>query len=281
MSGIRKLLLVGVSLIALSGVPAIAADFNERFEGPKPAVSGINGKIEFGYLYLDVPGGSADAFYGIGSLSAPIGHSFGLQIDAGIGRADTNPDITIGGVGAHGFWRDPDKGLVGLYGHYVRASGAGSGSVWRIGAEAEAYLDRISLEAFAGADIARGGGSSRTFFTGDLVAAFYATDNFRIHAGIGHAFDETYGRVGAEAMLPFGANNVALFGDGSFNGDTQTYRVGLRVYFGESGKSLKARHREDDPRTRLFDVIPVSTPAAAPSPPPPPPDECTYPCYPT
>lgn len=270
----RKLLLVGVSLIAMAGAPAAAADFNERFEGRKPAVSGVNGKIEFGYLYLDFLGGDADMIYGIGSFSAPIGHSFGIQVDAGLGRVDTRPDITLGGVGVHGFWRDPDQGLLGVYGHHLRASSAaGDATAWQIGVEGEAYFERITIEAFAGADVVRSGGVSNTFFSGNLTAAFYVTDNLRIHAGVGHSFDETVGKIGAEAILPFAANNVAIFGDGSFGSDTQTYRVGLRVYFGEGGKSLKARHREDDPRSRLFDAIPTpaAAPAAAPPPPPPPP----------
>lgn len=56
-------------------------------------------------------------------------------------------------------------------------------------------------------------------------------------------------------MLPFASNNIALFGDAKFGDDTQDYRVGLKLYFGESGKSLIARHREDDPKERLLDFF--------------------------
>jgi hypothetical protein len=95
-----------------------------------------------------------------------------------------------------------------------------------------------------------------TYFTGEALGAFYVTDNVRIHGGVGHRFDETFGRIGAEAILPFAANNVALYTDGTFGSDTTTIRAGLRVYFGQRGKSLIDRHREDDPKIRLFDGAP-------------------------
>lgn len=246
--------------IALAiGGTASAADVQEiaPVAATKPAVSGFNGKIEFGYLNLDVDGlGSADGGYAIGSVSAPIAERFGVQVDAGLAKVDTNPDITLGGVGLHGFWRDPDVALLGLYGHYVRAStDLGDASAFRLGGEGEVYLDRFSLEGFAGADIVDGDNDNETYFSGDLVAAFYPTDNIRIHGGVSHSFDETFGKVGAEAILPFASNNVALFADAKFGDDVQDYRVGLKLYFGESGKSLIARHREDDPKARLLDFF--------------------------
>ncbi|KQZ87145.1 hypothetical protein ASD64_06790 [Mesorhizobium sp. Root157] len=253
----RVHLLTTTAVFFTLGFSAQAADFQEKFEG-KPAVSGINGKLEIGYSRTDVSGTSddLDALHGIGSIALPVAQQFGVQIDAGVGRFDTDPSITAAGVGAHGFWRNPDQGLLGVYGHYVRTSGGGQNAdVWRLGAEGEAYFDRISVEAFVGADFVDTNAGNDTFFNGDLVAAFYATDNIRIHAGVGHQFDETFAKVGGEAMLPFASNNVSLFADAGFGEDTQAYKVGLRIYFGESGKSLKARHREDDPQARLLDFF--------------------------
>ena len=257
MGAMRAYLLTTTAIFLALGVAANAADFQEKFEG-KPAVSGINGKLDIGYNQTNISGASDEpsAVYGIGSISFPVAQQFGVQIDAGAARFDTDPHITAAGIGAHGFWRDPDQGLLGVYGHYVRLSGGGDGgSIWRLGAEGEAYFDRVSVEAFVGADFVDGDGVDDTFFSGDLVAAFYATDNFRIHAGIGHQFDETFAKVGGEAMLPFASNNIALFADAGIGDDAQTYNVGLRIYFGEAGKSLKDRHRQDDPRTRLLDFF--------------------------
>jgi hypothetical protein len=239
------------------GLSAQAADFQEKFEA-KPAVSGINGKLEIGYSNIDISGSSdnLNGIYGVGSIALPVTEQFGVQIDAGVGSFDTSPDTTAAGIGAHGFWRDPSQGLLGIYGHYANVSGGGqSANVWRLGTEGEAYFDRVSLEAFVGADFVDTPGGNATFFSGDLVAAFYATDNFRVHAGIGHQFDETFAQVGGEAMLPFASNNIALFADADIGEDVQAYNVGLRIYFGESGKSLKARHRQDDPRSRLLDFF--------------------------
>lgn len=253
----KTYLLTSTAIFLALGLTVQAADFQERFEG-KPAVSGINGKLEVGYSAIDFSGVSdnLNAVYGIGSVSLPVAQQFGVQIDAGVGRFDTDPNVTVAGIGAHGFWRDPSQGLLGVYGHYVNLSGGGqNASVWRLGAEGEAYLDRVSFEAFVGADFVDANVGNKTFFSGDLVAAFYATDNFRVHAGVGHQFDETFAKVGAEAMLPFASNNVALFANANLGGDTQAYKVGLKIYFGESGKSLKARHREDDPHTRLLDFF--------------------------
>lgn len=107
--------------LALAGT-ASAADMQEPVEvsTSKPAVSGFNGKLEFGYLHFNPEGlDSAGGAYGIGSFSAPVGERFGIQVDAGFARVDANPDISIGGIGLHGFWRDPDVALLGLYGHYA------------------------------------------------------------------------------------------------------------------------------------------------------------------
>ena len=212
------------AIIAVSGMMgsvAFAADapasFEEKFDGVKPAVSGINGKIEAAYTY--------------------VGTGFGAAV--------------------HAFWRNPDTALLGFYGDVVRYDTDFGPDVttWRYGAEGELYLDRVSLEGFIGGDTVDAGGFNETYFSAEAMAAFYVTDDFRIHAGVGHRFDDTFGRVGAEAMLPFAGRNVALFGDGTFGDDVTTARAGLRVYFGEAGKSLKDRHRQDDPRIRLFDVF--------------------------
>ena len=232
----------------------VPANFEERFEGPKPAVSGINGKIEAAYTYVDVDNfGDTNMGDVAGAISFPLGQQFGLQIDGGIGDAEDFG--TTVGAAVHAFWRNPDVALLGFYGDVVRLDGGFDVNLtnWRLGAEGELYLDRFSVEAFAGADITDGDDVSETYFSGEALAAFYATDDIRIHAGVGHRFDETFGRVGAEALLPFASRNVALFGDGLFGEDVTTARVGLRVYFGEPGKSLIQRHREDDPRIRLFD----------------------------
>lgn len=273
--------------VSISGA-VLAADFNEKFEGVKPAVSGFNGKLDLGYTYLDLGGTSPhyNSFTGIGSISAPLGQSFGVQFDAGLGRiSNSGGSANAAGIGSHLFWRNPDSGLIGAYGHYVRLSGGGASlSTVRLGAEAEAYIDQISLEGFVGADITRfSAGGHKSTASLDFTAAYYFTDNFRAQAGISHSFDKTLGKLGMEAMLPLAANNVALYADGAFGSHITKISTGVRIYFGESGKSLKARHREDDPKARLFDLYAISglAPAAGVTPPPPPPGGCETGFHPT
>lgn len=254
--------------VAATGSAFAADSFTERFEGKKPAVSGINGKIEFGYLYTDIeiaPGFSVDgdAFFGQGAVSVPVGHSFGIQIDAGGFTGDlATVDISGAGIGGHFFWRDPDVALLGGYVHYVNTDIAGVIDLdnIRYGVEGELYLDRFSIEGFVGADyldVSVGPFSvDDTFFAAEGVAAFYPTDNLRIFAGIEHAFDETALIAGGEFLFNTGWQaEPAVFARGAFSGDSTTVMAGLKFYFGESGKSLIRRHREDDPQIGLFNNV--------------------------
>lgn len=243
-----------------------ATDFQERFEGAKPAVSGLNAKLDLGYLYTDfdkLPG-SMDGGQIIGSVSAPLGQSFGVQVDAGyanLGLSSLPIDVELSGVGVHGFWRDPDVGLLGVYGHYVAINPSvipGSIDSFQYGVEGEAYFGRVSIDVFAGANTLEfPGGFGDTYFAGQLRGAYYLTDNLRVDAGVLQQFDETFGQAGFEAMLPVGPNMASLYANGTF-GDETTVRAGLRFYFGQSGKSLMARHREDDPQARLLDYFALS-----------------------
>jgi len=73
----------------------------------EPAVSALNAK-------LGAQGGSLDGMatgIGFGSFTTPLGHSFGVQVDAGAGSVDSK---TYWSTGAHLFWRAPSVGLLGL-----------------------------------------------------------------------------------------------------------------------------------------------------------------------
>ena len=76
------------------------------------AVDGVNGKL------AGLGGSFANnSLYGaIGSLSTPLGCGYGLQIDATAASFDGR---FLGAIGGHLFWRDPSRGLLGLYGSYA------------------------------------------------------------------------------------------------------------------------------------------------------------------
>ncbi len=255
---------------------ALAADtFTERYDGQKPAVSGINGKLEFGYLYNEfevAPGVSidGDAFVGQGAISFPVTTHFGLQIDAGGFAGDIGGfDISGAGVGGHFFWRDPDVALVGVYAHYVNTDIGGVLDMdnVRYGVEGELYLNRVSLEGFVGADYLEASigpfSASDTFFSGEAIAAFYPVDNLRVFAGVQQAFDETSFIAGGEYLFNTGWQaEPAVFARGAFSDDSTSVMAGLKFYFGEQGKSLIRRHREDDPQINLFDNVGAAGTAA-------------------
>ena len=263
-SNIRRFTTTTAMLLVMTGA-SVAADFQEKFEGAKPAVSAINGKLDLGYFYQDLEPTAfhVDGGYGIASISAPLGQSFGVQLDAGFMRLNPSipavDDLDAAGAALHAFWRNPDQGLVGFYGQYTRFSGTGGPDIdaLRYGIEGEAYLGRVSLEAFVGADTVDSGPLNNTLFAGELKAAYYVTDNIRLEAGVLHQFDETFGRIGFEAALPVLSSRAAIYSLATFGDDATSVRAGLRFYFGAADKSLMARHREDDPAARLLDYFDI------------------------
>ncbi len=101
------------------------------------AVSGINGKLNYS-------GGNMDSFEGhnvSGSFSLPLAPNFGFQVD---GLYTHVSDRDFYGAGAHLFWRDWDKGLLGVTAATVHEKGIDS---FQGGLEAEYYLDKFTLAA--------------------------------------------------------------------------------------------------------------------------------------
>ena len=222
---------------------------------PLPAVDGINAKID-GY------GGGANhsnRFYGTnGSLSVPLAHQWGLQVDGGIGSADGI--VSYGGAG-HLFWRDPSIGLLGFYGSYSHWNGIDTGDLGHISAntgryaaEGEYYLSRWTIGGVAGvemlsfnSDVASLSVPNRFF---DVVtASYYVTDNFKLSIGHRYIFDRNALALGGEhGFALVGGRMAALFTEGTL-GEHGTYSAlaGLRIYFGQHDKTLIERNRQDDP----------------------------------
>ncbi|MCP4308930.1 MAG: hypothetical protein GY788_29480, partial [bacterium] len=115
-----------------------------------PAVDGINAKASgFG----GAVGGRA-LYGGEGSVAMPLGFQYGLQIDGLVAGFEnqTQGDVTIGAIAGHLFWRDPSRGLLGAYGHYVHADAFSGVDLYAGAAEAALYLGRFTLEGIAGVD---------------------------------------------------------------------------------------------------------------------------------
>lgn len=216
-----------------------------------PAVSAINGKIAIMGNYSDTD--SVDDIYGgiaAGSLTIPGDHRFGVQFDGVLGA---DHDSHVAGIGGHFFWRDPTSALVGLTGSYVvkNNDSASDQSASRLGAEGELYLDQFTVSARGGYQF--GSNVDDGTYSG-LDISWYATDNLKFSVGAANdpQFDTT-GRAGIEFQPGlFGVPGLSFFADGAVGDDGfATASVGVRFYFGDKEKTLKDRHRYDDPEENL------------------------------
>ncbi len=266
---------IAITVLATSILmsPALAGDISGV--GGLPAVSGVNAKasVEGGHLYDD------EGVLGLGSLSMPIAHSYGVQFDGALGSIDGE---TLGGGAVHLFRRDPASYLLGVYASYHTWDDI---DIWRVAGEVELYLGRVSVEGLIGVegiDVPNQIGGLDVFQDDDehLFAiadvAYYLTDNFRISGGYRYVAEESLGRAEAEYLFASQLGSHSVFVSGQF-GDSDLDRItgGIRFYLGaDPSKSLIRRHREDDPANRVpdfvtLDVVPPVPPPAAPPPPPP------------
>lgn len=224
------------TLLGLVSAAAVAAD---------PAVNQTN--LKFTGLGGEVAGESA--WSGVASLTSPIGQEWGLQIEGGVGGAESD---TMVGAALHLFSRDPDSYLVGLFAAHTTESDLDI-DVTKVGAEAEIYLQQITVLAKAGYQFSED--VSDTAFA-SVDVRWYATDNFTITAGSDVTRHNTIGRLEIEyqpdiANMPGLALNVrGAIGDNDYD----SVMAGVTYYFGTDA-SLKDRHRKQDPDSALFSLF--------------------------
>lgn len=252
------------SLMTISMLSAIAAALTATsvHAADAPAVSKLNGSASLSgiYHYQDNLSEGLDGMLS-GSLSVPLTHSFGFQVDA---TAATTDDDGAAGVGGHLFWRDPAKGLIGLTGAYVtfpNVGGAVDMNLTRFGGETEYYLGNLTL-AFSGGY--QDGKNTADGFYGTAKAYWYADDNLRL--GIGatkNPLSDTAAVLDLEYQPEFGVKSGMTFFVGTTLGRDNLViaQSGIRFYFGDS-KSLKQRNREDDPAPITDDIFKQVNPAS-------------------
>lgn len=247
-------LVAGAFAAALVVGPCAMAE-EARPETAKPAVSGINGKI-------DVTAGAVDSYNTTlysGSVSAPLGHSFGAQLDFTGGEFSASRVL---GMGGHLFWRDPDIGLAGIV-----ASRSGFGDIWgsRYGAEAEAYLGPLTLALTGGWQ----NGERSVFIHTPWYGAdlrYYPMDDLMLEVGGSHYAKLNAGHLGFEWRPGFldALPGATLFADTAIGNKGYDHSLaGVRIYFGGGDKPLIRRHREDDPLGMLVGGVAGSGSSAA------------------
>ncbi len=243
--------MLAVLLAIVQSITVAAASEPSPAPAPReqslPAVDGINGKLVFGGA---VDG--TDTYAVGGAIAIPLGHAFGLQIDAGAGELDSYEfgDIPVYLGAAHLFWRDPATGLVGIYGDYVHVDYAGGLKFYTAAVEGGLYVDRFTVDGRIGV---KGGDVIDADFFDQLNLLYYPLDDLNIRIGHSYAFENHSFLYGAE--WAFGSANGAatsLFVAGRLaeGGSSKTF-AGLRLYLGQSDKSLIRRHREDDPASDM------------------------------
>jgi len=215
------------------------------------AVSAPNGK-------MGVSTGSMDSHARknfMGSFTVPLGTNFGFQADV---LYNDVAETEFYGAGAHLFWRDSDFGLMGITLGGIHGDNVDS---WSAGLEGEYYLGNCTLGArggIAGLDLAFG---PVPFFDTDqeeyyaaAEAGFYPVDDLLLSVSHTYVFGNGLTQGKLEYQTPL--NGVSFFvdiGQGENNYDHAL--VGLQWYFGGGDKSLKSRHRQDDPANMLNSIL--------------------------
>lgn len=184
-----------------------------------------------------------------GGLTLPVGERWGLQIEGG--AAGIGGD-SIYGTAGHFFTRDPESYLLGIYAAYASEENF-SLDATRVGAEAEIYLNQISVLAKAGYQFSS---TTTEGAFGDIELKWYVSDNFAVSAGAGIDEKETLGHGSVEWQPGFSAlPGLAFRVDGSV-GDDDYHSIlgGISYYFGADA-SLKDRHRKQDPELELIKLF--------------------------
>lgn len=214
-----------------------------------PAVSTPNGSLD---LRLGT-GSNSTLIYGAGgTFSVPAGDNLGIQADFGV----QNYDLLTGTAALHVFTRDPSTYLVGVTAGIVRSNVA---SLSAIGAEGELYIDRLTIGGWAGYaylnyDLPAAPDKSGLFATGEV--SFYPTDDLRLSLGASSILGYKSVGIGAEFHPPGLDLPLSMTADARYGEDGRySATAGVKVYFGDPGKSLLARNREDDPPDRGLDLF--------------------------
>jgi hypothetical protein len=197
----------------------------EQFGYSGKAVAETNGQLSI-FGGQDENGG---LYGGAPSLTIPLGDSLGLQIDGIAGFVAD--EVGFAGGAAQLFYRDPQKGLIGVAGGGYYLEGDSQYAVSAIG---EYYLETVTLEATVG------------YLTGDVIdgevygrvgLSIYTNPNLRIGAGLTYyETAELGGDVTIEALLT-DIPGMALFATGAFDDAGALGYGGVRFYF-NSGSNL-------------------------------------------
>ena len=230
--GVRRLGLRAALFVCLAGFPGAAAlaDSDRAVSAPVLTVDSQAGSV----------GGEASEYVGA-AYTAPLGHSFGVQLDGALGQSG---DRGQGGLGGHVFWRDPNLALLGATTMWSRIGGW---NVFRHGLEAEAYVGDYTVLTAAGIQRGDANKGARSTGYGNAAVSWYSRDDLKLTLG-GTGFSNSRTGYSAIEWKPDDAIPWTLFGvAGAGNAGPGFALLGTRFTFGNVGTSLKDRDRHGDP----------------------------------
>jgi len=238
--GMKLIRFALIVILVLCTAPAFAGD----------AVSSLNGKMDFSYGDMDSNRGRSLT----GSINIPLAKYWGLQAN---GLYTHVSQRSFYGTGLQLFWRNSDKGLIGVGVAGVHNSDIDSYIGGMVG---EYYLGNFTLGVKAGVaniDYAIGPVPFiETDETDPYVGAsigFYPIENLLLEASYSYSFDNNLYACKIEYQTPI--QGFSVFVDLSTGDqDYDQSLLGIRYYFGK-GKSLIKRHREDDLQNNVTHVI--------------------------
>ena len=142
--------------------------------------------------------------------------------------------------------------MLGLFAAYA-SENAFDLDATRVGAEAELYINQVSILLAAGYQFSD---TVEDTAFGNIEVRWYVTDDFAVSAGGSFDDENSIGRAGVEWRPGFSAlPGLAFRVDGAFGEDDyQSIMGGLTYYFGADA-SLKDRHRRQDPGSALNDLL--------------------------
>ncbi|MCG8685143.1 MAG: hypothetical protein MI892_09730 [Desulfobacterales bacterium] len=228
-----------IFILLLCSEPVIAGD----------AVSSLNGKMAFSYGDMDSNRGKNLT----GSVSSPISKNIGIQID---GLYTNVSDRDFYGAGIQIFWRDSEIGLLG--GSFA---GVNESDMYSLtgGFVGEYYLDLFTFGLSAGyAKINYD--NPVLFIDTDKTEPYigcsigvYPIDDLLFEFAYNYVFENHLYQCNIEYQTPL--NGLCVFADlAKGDNDYDQSLFGLRYYFGKQ-KTLKKRHREDDPQNAVNGVL--------------------------
>ncbi len=242
------------ALLCATAISASAIEGNAAgMLDPKPITYQSSNAVDGFNFTAGVLGGTVDGTgngMGLISISTPMPYfsSFGIQGDLAYGLYDGDKASSSAAAALHIFWRNPGKGMIGIYGDWGYLSPVHSG---RLGLEAAYYSGQWSIDGLFAMEF---GQNVLTKFVDEIDVSYYVDDNTRL--SVGHRFTSrgNVGNVSFERQFGETAGSAwSLFGEAEI-GEDDYYQVfaGVKATFGTGGATtLMARDRGQNARVRV------------------------------